>query len=116
VRGDRVQLGILLSNLLGNAVRYNREGGAVHVQLALRGGQVALEVRDTGPGLDPAVADRVFDRFWRAEPSRTAREGGTGLGLAISKAIVDAHGGQIHCRTGPDGTTFVVELTAACAA
>lgn len=110
VHGDRVQLGILVSNLLSNAVRYNRTGGRVHVQLRRRDDVARLEVRDTGPGLDAKLADRVFDRFWRATSSRSAREGGSGLGLAISKAIVDAHGGSIHCETSPEGTTFVVEL------
>jgi len=112
MQGDRVQIGILLSNLLSNAVRYNRPGGEVRV--AIEGGDatVTVAVSDTGPGLDAAVADRVFDRFWRASPSRAAHEGGTGLGLAISKAIVDAHGGTITCSTGAEGTTFVVTLPA----
>jgi two-component system, OmpR family, sensor kinase len=110
LHGDRVYLGILLSNLLTNAVRYNRAGGRVRVRVEERPSDIALEVADTGPGLDPAVADRVFDRFWRASPSRAAREGGTGLGLAISKAIVDAHGGSISCRSSPEGTTFSVTL------
>jgi two-component system, OmpR family, sensor kinase len=82
----------------------------VRVRVEERPSDIALEVADTGPGLDPAVADRVFDRFWRASPSRAAREGGTGLGLAISKAIVDAHGGSISCRSSPEGTTFSVTL------
>jgi two-component system, OmpR family, sensor kinase len=113
VRGDRVQLGILLSNLLSNAVRYNTAGGRVNVEMAREGTQAWLEVRDTGPGLNPEVADRVFDRFWRATSSRSPREGGSGLGLAISKAIVEAHGGRITCRTGAGGTTFRVELPGA---
>ena len=110
VHADRVQLGILLANLLGNAVRYNRNAGEVEVRVAQEpDGGVTLKVRDTGPGLDPAVVDRVFDRFWRADPARKA-EGGTGLGLAISKAIVEAHDGTIRCESTGDGATFVVEL------
>jgi two-component system OmpR family sensor kinase len=114
--GDRLQVGILVMNLLSNAVRYNRDGGAVTVTLsdveAGEDGQARarIVVSDTGPGLDAAVVHRVFDRFWRAAPSRSSREGGTGLGLAIGKAIVDAHGGRIDLRTGPDGTTFTVDL------
>jgi two-component system, OmpR family, sensor kinase len=110
LRADRVQVGILLSNLLSNAVRYNRPGGHVRVTAGTDGDTVTLEVTDTGPGLDEGAADRVFDRFWRASPSRAAQEGGTGLGLAISKAIVDAHHGAIACHTGAEGTTFVVTL------
>lgn len=114
--GDPLQLGILVTNLLSNAIRYNRDEGRVAVVLSMRAtGQPAdamaeIVVRDTGPGLDPAVAGRVFERFWRAAPSRSSREGGTGLGLAISRAIVDAHGGHVEVATGPDGTTFTVTL------
>lgn len=115
--GDRLQLGILLTNLVSNAIRYNREDGRVDVALrtvTTNGAATAqIVVRDTGPGLDPAIAGRVFDRFWRAAPSRSSREGGTGLGLAIGKAIVDAHDGRIEVATGPDGTTFTVDLPAA---
>jgi two-component system, OmpR family, sensor kinase len=110
MRGDRVQLGILVSNLISNAVRYNRDGGTVHVSVATDGAVVRLEVRDTGHGLEPGMAERVFDRFWRAESSRSAKQGGSGLGLAISKAVVDAHGGTITCQSSPDGTTFIVVL------
>jgi signal transduction histidine kinase len=116
VDGDRVQMGILLSNLLSNAVRYNREGGDVEVRISpAPPALVRLVVRDTGPGLDPAAADHVFDRFWRGDPARTSRDGGTGLGLAISKAIVEVHDGSIRCETGHAGTTFIVELPAASA-
>lgn len=110
MRGDRVQLGILVSNLISNAVRYNRDGGTVHVSVTAEGANVRLEVRDTGHGLEPGMAERVFDRFWRAESSRSAKQGGSGLGLAISKAVVDAHGGTIACQSSPDGTTFTVVL------
>ncbi len=111
VQADRVQVGILMANLLGNAVRYNRAGGEVEVRVAetpARG--VTVEVRDTGPGLNAEDMDRVFDRFWRADPSRKAGEGGTGLGLAISKAIAEAHGGTIRCESASGGATFIVEL------
>lgn len=111
VPGDRLQLGILVTNLVSNAIRYNREGGTVRIALHDDADATAtLAVRDDGPGLDPAVADRVFERFWRAGPSRSTREGGTGLGLAIARAIVDAHHGRIDVATGPDGTTFTVRL------
>jgi len=131
VPGDVLQLGILVTNLVSNAIRHNREGGVVSIALrdddvapgtpanhaththrddAVRTPHALLIVRDTGPGLDPTVAARVFERFWRAAPSRATREGGTGLGLAIAKAIVDAHEGRIDVATGPDGTTFTVRL------
>lgn len=108
---DPVQIRILLSNLLSNAIRYNRPGGEVVVRLDQENGRARVAVSDTGPGLDPDAVPHVFERFWRADPSRAARDGGSGLGLAISKAIVDAHGGAIACDSRPgDGATFTVTL------
>ena len=108
---DQMQMRILLSNLLSNAIRYNRSGGSVSVALTRTDGHARVRVTDTGPGLEPDVASHVFERFWRADPSRSARDGGSGLGLAISKAIVDAHGGTIACESALDrGTTFTVTL------
>jgi signal transduction histidine kinase len=108
---DETQMRILLSNLLSNAIRYNRSGGSVSVALSRTNGHVRVLVTDTGPGLDPEVASHVFERFWRADPSRSARDGGSGLGLAISRAIVDAHDGTIACESEIDrGTTFTVTL------
>lgn len=111
VSADAVQMRILVSNLLSNAIRYNRPDGSVRVEIGSEPSFAVVRVRDTGPGLDPAVAVRVFERFWRATPARSSRDGGTGLGLAIAKAIVDAHAGEISVETGPNqGTTFGVRL------
>jgi signal transduction histidine kinase len=111
VRADQTHMRILLSNLLTNAIRYNRPEGSVSVVIAPANGRVQLRVRDTGPGLEPDLTAHVFERFWRADPSRLARDGGSGLGLAITKAIVDAHGGTISCEsTQGEGTTFTVTL------
>jgi two-component system OmpR family sensor kinase len=109
--GDHVQLRILISNLVSNAVRYNQRDGEVSVRFRNAPGRVTLEVADTGPGLDAGQAAQVFTRFWRADASRSVRDGGTGLGLAISKAVVTAHGGTIACRpVVPHGIAFSVEL------
>jgi two-component system OmpR family sensor kinase len=111
LQGDPVQLRTLVSNLVSNAVRYNWPHGQVHVRLSQAPDKVGLEVANTGSGIDPAETMRVFDRFWRADAARAARDGGTGLGLAISRAIVDAHGGTITCRSAlNEGATFSVEL------
>jgi two-component system OmpR family sensor kinase len=111
VAGDGVQLRMLLSNLVSNAVRYNRRGGSVAIRLRRDDRRVELEVADTGPGLDAEQRARVFGRFWRADVSRSARDGGSGLGLAISKAVVIAHGGTIACRAvEPHGAAFAVVL------
>ena len=109
--GDPVQLRILVSNLVSNAVRYNRRDGDVLIRIGSLERHVSLDVEDTGPGLNQEQAERVFSRFWRADPSRSARDGGIGLGLAISKAVVTAHGGTIVCRpVEPQGTAFSVNL------
>jgi signal transduction histidine kinase len=108
-----VQIRILVSNLLSNAIRYNHVGGSVTLRIQSEPGRGVLAVSDTGPGLAPAVAARVFERFWRATSARSTRDGGTGLGLAISKAIVTTHGGEISVESEPgQGTTFVVWLAA----
>ena len=111
VWADRVQIRILLSNLVSNAIRYNCPDGEVRVLVSAEEGRTVLKVSDTGAGLDPALASRAFERFWRADPSRSARDGGNGLGLAISKAIVDAHDGAISVQSVPgQGTIFSVQL------
>jgi two-component system OmpR family sensor kinase len=70
-----------------------------------------IEVRDEGPGLDPETASRVFERFWRSDPSRARQSGGAGLGLAIVAAIASAHGGRAEVQTAPgQGATFRVLL------
>jgi signal transduction histidine kinase len=114
VRADQTHMRILLSNLLTNAIRYNRRDGSVSVVIAPANGHVQLRVIDTGPGLEPDATEHVFERFWRADPSRSARDGGSGLGLAITKAIVEAHRGTISCESRPgEGTTFTVTLPSA---
>jgi two-component system OmpR family sensor kinase len=69
-----------------------------------------LRVRDDGPGIDPAIADELFERFSRADRSRARKTGGTGLGLSIAQAIVTAHGGSIAVHSSPGSTTFEVRL------
>ena len=97
-RCDPLQLGRVLSNLVGNAIRHTPPGGRVLVEA--RDG-VEVSVSDTGEGLPPGAGERVFQRFWRADESRGA--GGTGLGLAIARAIVELHGGTIRVTEAPGG-------------
>jgi signal transduction histidine kinase len=99
----------VLQNLLSNAVRHTPADGAVHVTAARANGQLALAVEDTGEGIRPADLPRVFEPFFRADPSRSGP--GAGLGLALAKRIVDALGGDIRVESRPDaGSRFAVEL------
>lgn len=109
--GDRDGLLDLVTNIFSNAVEYNREGGSVRVELRAEGEEAVLRISDTGVGISAADLPHVFDRFFRADPSRTASSGGAGLGLAIARSIVDAHGGRITCESTPGtGTEVVVRL------
>ena len=107
-RGDGDRLGQVVTNLLANAVTYNRQGGVLRVRTAARDGNVMLSVSDTGIGIAPADLPHVFERFYRADP---ARHGQSGLGLAISLAVVRAHGGDILVQSEPgQGSTFTLTL------
>lgn len=109
--GDRNLLRQMATNLLANAVAYNRPGGSVQASLRTEGGTAVLEVRDTGIGISAEDLPHVFDRFYRADKARSREMGGSGLGLAITKWIVEAHGGTIglESRVG-EGTTVRVRL------
>ncbi|MDQ1643108.1 MAG: two-component system, OmpR family, sensor kinase [Actinomycetota bacterium] len=115
-RGDESRLRQVLGNLVVNALRHTPAGTPVDVRVGVRYDgepRVVIEVSDQGPGMPEEVAARVFERFYRADPSRSRQQGGTGLGLSIVAAVVEAHGGQIECHSTPgSGTTFVVTLPA----
>jgi signal transduction histidine kinase len=98
---DARQIGRVLANLVGNALRHTPAGGAVTVHAGSLADRVEVEVSDTGDGISGEDLPRVFERFYRGEKSRSRATGGSGLGLAIAKAIVDAHGGQIAVESRP---------------
>ena len=111
VDGDPRALRQIVDNLLGNARSHTPPGTAVHVAVRNDGDEVVLEVSDRGPGLTPEHAARVFERFYRADPSRARDRGGAGLGLAVVRAIAEAHGGSVDLETAPGaGATFRVRL------
>jgi signal transduction histidine kinase len=104
VRADRQRLLQVLSNLLGNAVKFTPSGGQITVQARRVGGMVELGVLDSGPGISPEDVGRVFDAFWRKQ---RGERGGAGLGLAIAKGIVERHGGTIWVESEPgSGSAF----------
>jgi signal transduction histidine kinase len=93
----------VLLNLLTNALRHTPSDGAVAVTLAPDNGHVRVTVEDTGDGLTPDTARRMFDRFWRADSARKASSGGAGLGLAIARGLVEAQGGKIWAEPRAGG-------------
>jgi two-component system OmpR family sensor kinase len=103
VLGDVDRLQQVVTNLVDNASRIVGEGGHVRVELDAEGDRAVLSVLDDGPGIPEADLPRLFDRFYRADSSRTRTSGGAGLGLAIVRAIVVAHGGRIEAANLPDG-------------
>ena len=105
VRADGDRLTEILLNLLDNAIRHTPKGGriAVAAQRTADGGFVRVSVGDSGPGIAAQERERVFDRFYRADPSRAAATGGTGLGLAIARALVEAHGGTVAVDESAEG-------------
>ena len=113
--GDGPRLTQVFWNLLNNAVKFTPEGGTISVRSCDDGpGRIAIEITDTGVGIEPEVLPRIFEAFEQGEPDVTRRYGGLGLGLAITKAIVELHGGTVGVRSeGRDrGTTFSVVLPA----
>jgi signal transduction histidine kinase len=112
VRVDARQVGRVLSNLVGNAIRHTPTGGHIEVQASVRDAQTVLvEVCDSGEGIPPESVARVFEQFYRAEQSRNRATGGTGLGLAIAKSIIEAHGGHIGVESTPGhGARFYFTL------
>ncbi len=111
--GDRVQLTQLLHNLIGNAIKYGRAGGAVRVAITPDGGHVRLTVADEGEGIPREHLPRLTERFYRVDPGRSRAVGGTGLGLAIVKHIVERHRGRLDFASVVGrGTTVTVTLPA----
>lgn len=115
VPGDAHRLHQVLANQLANARLHTPAGSTVTVSLATDGTTAVLKVHDDGPGVAAEVRPKVFERFTRADRRRTEGTGdgtgtGTGLGLSIVAAVVEAHGGNTTCESGPGSTTFTVRL------
>jgi len=110
ITGDSERLAQVVTNLLTNAIQYNKPDGEVRITLGSQGNLAVLTIADTGKGIAAEDLPRVFERFYRADKSRTGA-GNSGLGLSICKAIVEAHGGAIEATSvSSAGTTFTVRL------
>jgi signal transduction histidine kinase len=99
VWADRERIHQVLFNLLDNAMRFTSEEGEVTVSARPSGPRCEVQVRDTGPGIAGEHLPFVFERFYRADQSRSRGEGGTGIGLAIARSVVEAHGGRIWAES-----------------
>ena len=109
--GDEGRLRQVLGNLVANALQHTPADTAVTVRVGTAGGDAILEVADQGPGMQQQDAQRVFERFYRADASRTRASGGAGLGLSIVDSLVRAHGGRVTVTTAPGrGCCFRVVL------
>ncbi|MDO9074031.1 MAG: ATP-binding protein [Rubrivivax sp.] len=111
--GDARRLRQLFANLFENSCRYTEAGGALRLQARLEGRQMVIDLHDSAPGVQAHQLPRLFERFFRAEASRSRRSGGAGLGLSICERIVQAHEGRIEARPSPLGGLWLrVELPA----
>jgi two-component system, OmpR family, phosphate regulon sensor histidine kinase PhoR len=107
VLADADAIGQVLTNLLDNALRYTPPGGRIVCRSRRDNGGIAISVSDNGAGIVPEHLPRIFERFYRSDPSRSRDEGGTGLGLAIVKHLVEAHGGQVSAESERGAGTTV---------
>jgi two-component system, OmpR family, sensor kinase len=114
VLGDRDRLRQVVDNLLANVRSHTPAAAPAHIRVGPENGRAVVEVEDSGPGLGGEALERVFERFYRADSSRSRARGGVGLGLSIVAAVARTHGGTVAARSEPgQGATFRVELPAA---
>jgi two-component system sensor histidine kinase BaeS len=110
VDGDPIRLGQMIGNIVDNAVRCARAGTAISAKLTRRGASVRVAVRDIGDTVDEQSLPHIFERFYRADPSRARGSGGAGIGLAIVSELAAAHGGTVGAESHADGVTVWFEL------
>ncbi|MBP5454431.1 MAG: HAMP domain-containing histidine kinase [Lachnospiraceae bacterium] len=111
ISADKGRIAQVISNLLSNAVKYTDDFGKISVYVNDKGDSAELIVEDNGIGIPKEDRERVFERFYRTDKSRTRKTGGAGIGLSVTKAIVLSHGGEIHCESEPGkGSRFIVTI------
>ena len=111
VFGDAFRLKQAFVNLVDNAIKYNRPGGEVKISARADDAQIVVEVKDSGIGISQADQQRIFERFYRVDKSRSRAQGGSGLGLAIVRKIAEEHGGTVSVEsTMGEGSTFRITL------
>jgi two-component system sensor histidine kinase BaeS len=110
VEGDAGRLSQIVSNIVDNAIRYAGSGSMIRVDLVRRGACVRVAVHNAGESIDDTALPHIFQRFFRADPSRTRGSGGAGIGLAIVKELAAAHAGDVGADNDGDGVTVWFEL------
>lgn len=112
VQGNSIQLQRAIINLLTNAINYTPEGGRITLNTkSVHGNLIHIQIKDTGAGISEEDIERIFDRFYRGEKSRSREAGGSGLGLAITREIVARHHGNIEVESNlGEGSTFTIVL------
>ena len=111
IRGDRLRIEQVLTNMVSNAIKYTHDGGRISMTAGVRDGNVWCSVKDNGVGIPEEDLSRVFERFYRVDKARSRESGGTGLGLSIAYEIVDRHDGTIEAKSRKGrGTVFTVTL------
>ncbi|MGH2807211.1 MAG: sensor histidine kinase, partial [Actinomycetota bacterium] len=114
IRGDEQQLGLMVRNLIDNAIRYTPAGGRIEVRVTGNESDAVLAVEDTGAGIPMQAQARVFERFFRVDADRARGSGGTGLGLSIVKHVAELHGGHVSVKSQlGEGSTFTVRVPVA---
>ncbi len=107
VKGDAMRIAQVMTNLIGNAVKYSPESSVINVKFLIKQDMIQTTVVDNGTGIPPEHIKRIFERFYRVDKSRSKKQGGTGLGLAIVKHIIEKHGSEILVKSKVgSGTSF----------
>lgn len=111
IQADKLRIGQVVTNLIVNAIKYGKDNGTVVFSYAIENESVLISVKDDGPGIEETHLNRIFERFYRVEKSRSKDKGGSGLGLSIVKHILEAHDSKIHVTSKVnEGTEFQFRL------
>lgn len=111
VMADSEKLAMVISNIIGNAIKFSHEGGKLTIKMAKDGKNLLFSVSDTGLGLSKENLEKIFERFYQVDSSLTRKVGGAGVGLAVAKEIVEAHGGRIWAESAGKGKGVTVSFT-----
>ena len=114
LRGDKERLAVVLTNLVGNAIKYTPEGGTIWIKAVQEGSEIVFRVEDTGIGIAPEMLPRIFELFTQERSASDMVPGGLGVGLTMVREIAELHGGSVQARSAGEGkgSEFTVRLPA----